>query len=83
MEGNNARPLVRKLEEQQVAGLHQVLQELRHQLRGGGGVGLVEVQGRVLNVVGGAAVVVDHRHPVAGVQQLPVLHQLDPLRPPT
>ena len=39
----------------------------------------MEVQGRVLNVVGGAAVVVDHRHPVAALEDLQRLDLLGPL----
>ena len=76
---HDARQQGLRLAPEHVAGLHQILQQLRHQLRGGGCVGLVEVQCRVLNVGGRPAVVVDDRHPVAGVQQLPVLHHIRPV----
>ena len=39
----------------------------------------MEVEGRVLDIVRRPAVVVNDRHPVAGVQQLPVLHQIRPV----
>ena len=61
---------------QQIGGLHQILQELRHQLTGGGGIGFVEAEGGVFDVAGRPAVVVDHRHPIAGLQQLGALHHV-------
>ena len=39
----------------------------------------MEVECRVLDIVRRPAVVVNDRHPVAGVQQLPVLHQIRPV----
>ena len=55
---------------EEVGRLHDVLEKLGDQLAGGGGVGLVEVEGGALNVGGGPAVVIDDRHPVARSQQL-------------
>ena len=59
-----------RLGAEEVGGLHDILQKLGDQLAGGGGVGLVEVEGRVGDIGGRPAVVVDDRHLVAGEEQL-------------
>ena len=73
---HNARQQSLRLGFQQVAGLQQIPQQLRHHLAGRGGVRLVKVQGHFLNVAAASAVVVDHRHPVAAFQQRLGLHAL-------
>ena len=65
-----------RLGPKQLIGLHDVLQKLGDQLRGGGGVGLVVIERRPLNVSGCTAVMVDDRHPVAGLEYLGRLHLL-------
>ena len=57
-----------------VPGLDEVLHQLRHQLAGGAGIGLVVVEGHLLDVAAAPAVVVDDRHPVAALQKLLGLH---------
>ena len=61
---------------QHVRRLHQILHQLRHQLAGRGGVGLMVVQGHLLNVAAAAAVVVDDGHTVARLQHFLGLHAL-------
>ena len=59
-----------RLGAQQVGQLQQVLQKLGDQLTGRRGIGLVEVEGRIGDIGGGPAVVVDDRHLVAGEEQI-------------
>ena len=54
----------------QVAGVQDVLDQLRHQLTGGGGVGIVEAEGGLFDIGGGPAVVVDDHDSGPGVKQL-------------
>ncbi len=65
-----------RLPGKQVCGFHQVADQLADQLAGGRSVGLVEIEVRPLDIGGGPPVVVNDRHLVAGIQQLPVLHLL-------
>ncbi len=58
-----------------VIALAHVLQKLRDQLAGRGGIGLVADKGRVFNVAHALAVVVDDGHPAAFFQDLLALHK--------
>ena len=59
---------------QKIRRLNEILQQLRHQFRGGGGIGLMEAESSVFNVACSPAVVVDDRHTVAGFQDLGAFH---------
>ena len=62
-----------------IARIGQLLQQLRQQLTGGGGVGFDKAQGCVLDIGGRHPVMVDDRHPVAGGQQIRVLDPVGPV----
>ncbi len=67
---HDARQQGLRLGPEKLVGLHNVLEQLRDKFRGGGGVRLVVVERGPLDIGGGPAVVVDDRHPVAGLEQL-------------
>ena len=67
---NDARQKRLGLQTQQIGRLDEVLNHLRHQFAGRGGVGLVEVQRSVRDIVRRPQVMVDDRHFGAGVQQI-------------
>ena len=67
---DNARQQGLRLRPRQVGGVGDILEQLGDQLRGGGGVGLVVVEGGPFDIGGGPAVMVDDRDAVAGLQHL-------------
>ena len=64
---------------QHVSGLHQILHQLRDQLAGRAGVGLVIVQCHLVNIAAAPAVMVDDRHPGTAFQQRLRLHTVRPV----
>jgi hypothetical protein len=54
------------LDSQDIILVNKILQHLRDKFRGGGCVWLMKIQRRVFNISGGAPVMVDDGHMVAG-----------------
>ena len=70
----NARQQALGLDGQHIGLFHGVQQQLRHQLRSGGGIGLVEIDHHGTDVVRGPAVMVDDGDLADGLQQRLALH---------
>ena len=77
---HNAGHQGRQLAGQDRLRVDRVGQQLRDQLAGGGGKGLMQIQGGIGDVVRSAAVMIDHGDAGDGFQQGLALHLIRPVR---